>query len=67
MSDVSPETEYAEYATQDGPGSANADGDADTPAERRRPEEKAHGGSMAPGLVDDAGRQTAEPPPGDPY
>jgi hypothetical protein len=65
MSDISPETEYAEYTTQDGPGSANADGDADatTPVERERPEEQAHGGSMAPGLVDDAGNRVEEAPP----
>ncbi|MGK5682307.1 hypothetical protein [Actinoplanes sp. URMC 104] len=52
--------QYEEYVSEDGPGSA--DGKA-SPAERARPEEQAHGGSMAPGLVDDAGNQIAEPPP----
>jgi hypothetical protein len=30
------------------------------------PAHEAHGGSMAPGLVDDTGRQIAEPPPAGP-
>jgi hypothetical protein len=34
-----------------------------TPAGTDHPEHEAHGGSMAPGLVDDAGRQIAEAPP----
>jgi hypothetical protein len=54
MSDERTE-QYEEYVTEDGPGSA--DGKA-APAEQ-----EAHGGSMAPGLVDDAGNQIAEPPP----
>ena len=36
--------------------------------EEDHPAQEAHGGSMAPGLVDDTGRQTADqplPPPGD--
>ncbi|MFF5084973.1 hypothetical protein ACFY36_48705 [Actinoplanes sp. NPDC000266] len=58
MSDISPETEYAEYVQDDsGPRSADA-------SEEREPaEQEAHGGSMAPGLVDDAGNQIEEPPP----
>jgi hypothetical protein len=38
-----------------------------TPVERERPEEQAHGGSMAPGLVDPTGHRTTDlPPPADP-
>jgi hypothetical protein len=37
-----------------------------TPAERERPEERAHGGSMAPGLVDPTGRRTTGLPATDP-
>ncbi len=56
MSDENPE-QYAEFATQDGPGSA------DHPhPEQEHPEQEAHGGSMAPGLVDDAGRPIADQP-----
>jgi len=56
MSDENPE-QYTEYVTQDGPGSA----DAGDPSQEH-PEQEAHGGSMAPGLVDDAGRPTADLP-----
>jgi hypothetical protein len=41
------------------PGAA----DEQTPAEREHPEQQAHGGSMAPGLVDDTGHPTGEVPP----
>ncbi|MEH0986007.1 hypothetical protein [Micromonospora sp. CPCC 205556] len=36
----------------------------DARARQVREAEEAHGGSMAPGLVDEAGRPVAEPPPG---
>lgn len=62
MSDVKPEN-FSEFATQDGPGSAGND---PASGERAHPEQEAHGGSMAPGLVDDAGHPVAEPPPGTP-
>jgi hypothetical protein len=39
------------------------DEDAPTPVERERPEEQAHGGSMAPGLVDPTGHPTGDVPP----
>ena len=69
MSDASPE-QYAEFATQDGPGSADVDGipaepndpELNDPAQVH-PEHDAHGGSMAPGLVDDAGNERHEPDP----
>ncbi|WP_446213648.1 hypothetical protein [Micromonospora sp. IBSANI012] len=35
----------------------------DAEAQRVREAEEAHGGSMAPGLVDETGRPVAEPPP----
>ncbi|MER6596126.1 hypothetical protein ABT214_30610 [Micromonospora purpureochromogenes] len=35
----------------------------DAEARRVREAEEAHGGSMAPGLVDETGRPVAEPPP----
>ncbi|MEU5938225.1 GTPase activator [Micromonospora sp. NPDC047548] len=35
----------------------------DAEARRVREAEEAHGGSMAPGLVDERGRPVAEPPP----
>ncbi|WP_346535260.1 hypothetical protein [Micromonospora sp. DPT] len=35
----------------------------DAEARRVREAEEAHGGSMAPGLVDEIGRPVAEPPP----
>ncbi|MEH0827675.1 MULTISPECIES: hypothetical protein [unclassified Micromonospora] len=35
----------------------------DAEARRVREAEEAHGGSMAPGLVDESGRPVAEPPP----
>ena len=62
MSDVNPEA-FAEFATQDGPGSA----DRDYVSEERdpRPEQEAHGGSMAPNLVNDTGDRTAEEFPGE--
>jgi hypothetical protein len=40
--------------------------DEPTPTEQECPEEQAHGGSMAPGLVDPTGRPTGDddtPPP----
>ncbi|AEV85832.1 hypothetical protein ACWT_4813 [Actinoplanes sp. SE50] len=43
--------------------------DEDTPGQERVPKrdaQEAHGGSMAPGLVDDTGHRTAEPLPGAP-
>ena len=55
MSDIAPEN-FAEYATQDGEGSPSVNADD-------HPEQEAHGGSMAPGQVDDTGRQVAETPP----
>jgi hypothetical protein len=75
MSEQSPE-QFAEFTTQDGPGSADVDRpDVDRPdadqrhpervhPERVHPEQEAHGGSMAPGLVEPTGRQVADPPPG---
>jgi hypothetical protein len=60
MSDVNPQQEG---------GSTADDRLAATDAERHRsqehPAQEAHGGSMAPGLVDDTGNRTAEIPPGD--
>ncbi|MEV4478366.1 hypothetical protein AB0K04_05590 [Micromonospora coxensis] len=35
----------------------------DAEARRVREAEEAHGGSMAPGVVDETGRPVAEPPP----
>lgn len=55
MSDIEPEN-FAEYTTEDGEESPSANADA-------HPEQEAHGGSMAPGVVDDAGRPVAETPP----
>ncbi len=60
MSDINPE-QFEEFATQDGPGSADVDG---VRTDEERPEE-AHGGSLAPGLVDDTGNRTAEEFPGE--
>jgi hypothetical protein len=37
-----------------------------TEAEQEHPEQQAHGGSMAPGLVDDTGHPTGESPPAEP-
>ena len=65
MSDQSPE-QFAEFTTQDGPGSADIDrpdNDQRHPAQEH-PAQEAHGGSMAPGLVDPTGHQVADPPPG---
>ena len=62
MSDASPE-QYEEYVTQDGPGSADASA---VPPGREHPDHDAHGGSMAPGLVDDDGTQVREAPPAPP-
>ncbi|MEU8820640.1 hypothetical protein [Actinoplanes sp. NPDC048796] len=63
MSDISPETEYAEYA-EEAPGSSDYTAGSASPSEDRdRANQEAHGGSMAPGLVDDAGNQVEEPPP----
>ncbi|WP_229069935.1 hypothetical protein [Actinoplanes sp. DH11] len=63
MSDVNPES-FAEFATQDGPGSADAEEERAF-NEQPPPEQEAHGGSMAPGLVDDTGARTAEDFPGE--
>ncbi|MEU4425866.1 hypothetical protein AB0F81_35045 [Actinoplanes sp. NPDC024001] len=71
MTDYDPE-QFAEFTTQDGPGSADTDrpgGAERSPAqqghpEQEHPEQEAHGGSMAPGLVDATGRQIADEPPG---
>ncbi|GGQ75113.1 hypothetical protein [Couchioplanes azureus] len=61
MSDVNPE----QVTTQDGPGPAEAGRErADrSHAEQEHPEQDAHGGSMAPGLVDDTGHPTGDSPP----
>jgi hypothetical protein len=60
MSDAD-QDDFTDFADPDGPGTGRADaGDQD------HPEQEAHGGSMAPGLVDDAGDQVAEPPPASP-
>ena len=61
MSDINPE-QYSEFTTDDGPGSADVD---QQHAEEHRAQE-AHGGSMAPGLVDDTGHRTSEALPGEP-
>ncbi|MBG0567575.1 hypothetical protein [Actinoplanes aureus] len=61
MTDYDPE-QFAEFTTQDGPGSADVER-VEHP-EQEHPEQEAHGGSMAPGLVDPTGRQVADPPPG---
>jgi hypothetical protein len=52
MSDVSDER------TEDAP----APTDDEIPVGRPQPAHEAHGGSMAPGLVDPTGRQIAQPP-----
>jgi hypothetical protein len=62
MSDVDPQN-HAEFVNEEGPGCS---GERSTPAGRERPEHEAHGGSMAPGMVDDVGRQTVQAPPGTP-
>ncbi|WP_433303233.1 hypothetical protein ACQP2F_11445 [Actinoplanes sp. CA-030573] len=78
MSDIDPEN-YAEFVTEDGPGSRDTgvpgSRDTDRPGSRdtgeeasaherqRHPEQEAHGGSMAPGLVDDVGRRIGDVPP----
>jgi hypothetical protein len=36
--------------------------ESDPHADQEHPEQEAHGGSMAPGLVDDTGRQTTDVP-----
>ncbi|MEU4688819.1 hypothetical protein [Actinoplanes sp. NPDC023714] len=73
MSDVNPEA-FAEFATQDGPGSADSDyfsrdessrGSSRDEERDPRPEQEAHGGSMAPNLVNDTGDRTAEEFPGE--
>jgi hypothetical protein len=49
-------------------GSPSPDEDEPTAVERERPEEQAHGGSMAPGLVDPTGQSTSDlgrPDPGE--
>lgn len=38
-------------------------GTGDEELRRTREAEEAHGGSMAPGLVDETGHQVTEPPP----
>jgi hypothetical protein len=58
MSDLNPDP-------HDDPAAA-ADDDEPTPVERERPEEQAHGGSMAPGLVDPTGHPTGDVPPAEP-
>ncbi|MEU4623335.1 hypothetical protein AB0G04_25605 [Actinoplanes sp. NPDC023801] len=63
MSDPNPEN-FAEFTTQDGPGSADEERENPTSAQssQEHPEQEAHGGSMAPGLVDDTGQQVADVP-----
>jgi hypothetical protein len=61
MSDDDPE-QFAEFTTQDGPGSAEAESPRPHP-EQEHPAHEAHGGSMAPQLVDDTGHPIEEPPP----
>jgi hypothetical protein len=51
----------SEDPTTDGAGSTGRD---DEELRRVREAQEAHGGSMAPGLVDDTGNPVAEPPPG---
>ncbi|WP_328459659.1 hypothetical protein OHA21_27695 [Actinoplanes sp. NBC_00393] len=65
MTDYDPE-QFAEFTTQDGPGSADVAErpDGQQHPEQEHPEQEAHGGSMAPGLVDPTGREVADPPPG---
>ncbi len=60
MSDANPE-QYSEFTTQDGPGSA----DVEQRRAQEHPAQEAHGGSMAPGLVDDTGHRTSEALPGE--
>jgi hypothetical protein len=62
MSDVNPE-QFAEFTTQDGPGSPDAGSPQHPHPEQEHPEQEAHGGSMAPQLVDDTGQPTGESPP----
>jgi hypothetical protein len=45
---------------------ASPEEDEPTAVEQERPEEQAHGGSMAPGLVDPTGQETSNLPKGDP-
>lgn len=63
MSDANPE-QFAEFTTQDGPGSADAEERPGDPGQEH-PAQEAHGGSMAPGLVDDTGHRTADGLPGE--
>lgn len=53
----------SEIVTEAEPGSADG---TTTPTGTEHPEHDAHGGSMAPGLVDDSGRLTGQVPPGPP-
>ncbi|MFC7532284.1 hypothetical protein [Actinoplanes sp. GCM10030250] len=59
MSDQNPDN-FAEFTTQDGPGSADVS--EQTHPEQEHPEQEAHGGSMAPDLVDPTGHRTADLP-----
>jgi hypothetical protein len=63
MTNVDPQ-QSAEPTLQDDPGSAPVEKErADRMhAEQEHPEQEAHGGSMAPGLVDDTGRPRADSP-----
>lgn len=66
MSDINPE-QYSEFTTDDGPGSADVDQQhAQEHPAQEHPAQEAHGGSMAPGLVDDTGHRTSEALPGEP-
>jgi hypothetical protein len=60
MSDINPE-QYSEFTTEDGPDSA----DVEQRGAQEHPAHEAHGGSMAPGLVDDTGHRTSEAVPGE--
>jgi hypothetical protein len=62
MSDANPE-QFEEFTTQDGPGSADIESPRHPHPEQDHPDHEAHGGSMAPQFVDDAGRPTGESPP----
>ncbi|GAA2852987.1 hypothetical protein Acy02nite_51110 [Actinoplanes cyaneus] len=59
MSDVDPE-KYSESTTENEPASAAGQHRA-----QEHPVQEAHGGSMAPGQVDDTGHRTSEPLPGE--
>ena len=65
MSDTNAE-QFEEFTTQDGPGSADAESPRRPDDGQDRPEQEAHGGSMAPPFVDDIGRPTGEAPPAEP-